>query len=60
MLSGICDNWVFLERINLVKWRSKFEEDWVDWGSTAFTIGYILLSMMVKLRDIYRETLKRL
>lgn len=54
---GVTDNWVYLERINLVKWSSDWQGEWVDYLSSWFTVVFILLSIYDKLRVIYRTTL---
>ena len=38
IVGGIADNWFFLCRIGVLKWRSEFEEKWVDRASTIPTI----------------------
>ena len=54
-VGGVTDNWVFLERIKLVKYTRKWQEDWVDWMSSATCILSIFLNMFVKLRKIYNS-----
>ena len=57
---GVTDNWVYLERIDLIKYSSEWQGDWVDYLSSWFTVVFILLSMYDKLRNIYRDALKKL
>lgn len=57
---GVTDNWVYLERINLIQYSSDWQGEWVDYLSSWFTVVFILLSMYDKLRVIYRDSLKKL
>jgi competence transcription factor ComK len=52
-VGGVSDNWVFLERIKLVKNTKKWQEDWIDWLSSATCVLSIFLNMFVKLRKVY-------
>jgi hypothetical protein len=45
-LGGFCDNFVYLNRVKLRTWKSKWEEIWIDWLSSACCITFILLSMI--------------
>ena len=38
IIGGIADNWFLLCRIGVLKWRSDFQEKWVDRLSTIPTI----------------------
>mmetsp|Transcript_17762 Transcript_17762/g.30074 ORF Transcript_17762/g.30074 Transcript_17762/m.30074 type:complete len:150 (+) Transcript_17762:202-651(+) len=57
--SGFFDNWVFLVRIKLIRYYTKWQENWVDWLSSACTFSFILLSIISKAIDIYRDSLQK-
>ena len=58
--SGIFDNWVYLNRVNLRKWSNKWQEAWIDYLSSACCITVILLSMVQKALKIYYTSIKEL
>uniref|UniRef100_A0A7S3IY03 Uncharacterized protein n=1 Tax=Strombidium inclinatum TaxID=197538 RepID=A0A7S3IY03_9SPIT len=60
LCSGFFDNWVFLARIQIVKYRTRWSKTWVDWLSTAFALAFISLCVFEKLLSIYRSSLKQL
>lgn len=60
ILGGFFDNWVYLNRVKIRTWKSKWEEIWVDWFSSAFCITFILLSMLNKALKIYNSSVKDL
>ena len=57
--SGIFDNWVFLERINLVKYNTPWQRKWVDWLSSACTLSFLVLSIIEKIVNVYRQALEK-
>lgn len=46
--SCVFDNWVFLKRIGLTDFTTKFQKEWVDWLSSFFTVTFIALSIVMK------------
>lgn len=57
---GFFDNWVYLNRVNLRVWKNKWQEDWVDWLSSACCISFILLAILEKALKIYWSSVKEL
>jgi hypothetical protein len=58
--SGIFDNLVYFNRVNLRKWTTKWQELWIDWLSSACCVAVILLSMVQKFLKIYYKSIKDL
>ena len=47
--SGIFDNWVFLARIQIVRYTTKWQKTWVDWLSSFFALCCMVFSFFEKL-----------
>ena len=41
--TGFFDNWVYLNRVQLVKYSNKWQEIWVDWLCTAAAAAFVVL-----------------
>ena len=52
-VGSFADNFVYLNRVNLRTWKSKWEEVWIDWLSSACCVTFIFLSMVQKALKIY-------
>lgn len=59
MLGSFFDNWVFLVRIKILKYNTKWQEVWVDWLSSAFTVVFITLQITEKLLGILKASKKQ-
>lgn len=52
----IFDNWVWLKRIGMVKYRTEWQENWVDWLSSACTLSVINMHIWLKISKIWKAT----
>ena len=52
MCGSFFDNWVFLVRIKVTSYKTKWQKTWVDWLSSACAVVFISLQITEKLLGI--------